>query len=467
MIKKEKYTPWLFVIFPAITMLLGWGLRGFIGGGPFGAMIPGAMLALSISLLLELPPAVASIFVVFSAIGIGLGGEMTYGQTIGFLLKPETIWWGTLGLTVKGGIWGLLGGIVLGMGLLFNRLSKKTIIVAILLLLGGMLIGFKLINQPMIIYFSDPAKPRPESWGALLVGAVTLFIFLKNKVESSGFKIITRFALWGLIGGGLGFGLGGFWMALGNQLPKELIFQNWWKAMEFTFGLLLGAALGYASWLSRKAIDAEKAILSAQTDTSSKLILVEFTVTFIVGLLIFWLFPLWLDPVVEAGKGIRGFTMISLTDIAKILSNYAFFGLIILLAVMRYPSVAWQMAVTLTFCHTVIDLMSGFYPDIPSNSELKTGFVIIFVMSLVVAALAAWFQRHKNSIRNLFILLVWSTIVVAYLRLAIHPEILNISGLSFYEFVFGRFFVHIIFTAAAIYVSWISYQKMRDTNRSI
>ena len=49
MIKEEKHAPWLFIIFPAVTMLFGWGLRGYISGGPFGAMIPDAMVAISIS----------------------------------------------------------------------------------------------------------------------------------------------------------------------------------------------------------------------------------------------------------------------------------------------------------------------------------------------------------------------------------------------------------------------------------
>ena len=31
-----------WVLVPAVVMSLGWGLRGYIGGGPFGAMIPEA-----------------------------------------------------------------------------------------------------------------------------------------------------------------------------------------------------------------------------------------------------------------------------------------------------------------------------------------------------------------------------------------------------------------------------------------
>ena len=88
-----KYPPWLFVAFPALAMMLGWGLRGHIGGGPFGAMIPGAFVALSLGLLLELPAAATSVLLVFAVFGIGMGGEMTYGQTLGFLRNPETVWW--------------------------------------------------------------------------------------------------------------------------------------------------------------------------------------------------------------------------------------------------------------------------------------------------------------------------------------------------------------------------------------
>jgi len=466
MIKKEGYATWLFVVFPAITMMLGWGLRGHIGGGPFGAMIPGALVALSISMLLKLPAGMASVFVVFGAVGIGLGGEMTYGQTLGFLKSPDTMWWGTLGTTVKGSVWGLLGGIVIGIGLIYNRLSKRTIITAFLLLLAGMLIGFKLINQPMVVYFSDPANPRSESWGALLVGAIALLIFLKNKIATDGFTIISRFAFWGLLGGGLGFGLGGFWMVLGFHLPNEVIFHSWWKAMEFTFGLLLGGALGYAAWLNRKEILRDKEKLADEPISTSKTILQEFTVTLIVGLLIYWVFSSWLDPVVEAGKGTKGFSMIGSRDIAILLSNFAFFGLIMILAVMRFPTVAWQIAITITFCHTTIDLMSGLYPDTASSSPVATRITLIFLMTIAVAVLTAYFQRRKNILHTLFLLLVWSTVTISFLRLFINPESLNISGLSFCKIVCGKFIVDIIFLVSALIVSFISFQKIRQPQKS-
>ena len=94
-------------------MMLGWGLRGFIGGGPFGAMIPGAMVALTLCFLY--PRRDVAMLAAFAAVGVGIGGEMTYGQTVGFIVKADTFWWGLLGLALKGAIWGALAGAVIGM----------------------------------------------------------------------------------------------------------------------------------------------------------------------------------------------------------------------------------------------------------------------------------------------------------------------------------------------------------------
>ena len=100
----QKYSLLYFTLFPAIAMLLGWGLRGFIGGGPYGAMIPGAMVMIAICMLLDVPLLFAIIAVVFGTAGTAMGGEMTYGQTIGFLRDADTVWWGFTGTSVKGGV---------------------------------------------------------------------------------------------------------------------------------------------------------------------------------------------------------------------------------------------------------------------------------------------------------------------------------------------------------------------------
>lgn len=441
-------------------MMLGWGLRGYIGGGPFGAMIPGAMVAICLSMLLNLPVKLASVFVVFGVVAIGLGGEMTYGQTLGFLRNPETMWWGTLGTTVKGSIWGLLGGIVLALGINYERLSSRAIIFSLFLLMVGMLIGFKLINQPMLVYFSDRSNPRPESWGALLAGAIFLFVFLWIKLDAVSFKIIWRFAFFGMIGGGLGFGLGGLWMVLGSHVDDGYIFAEWWKAMEFTFGLLLGAFLGLAAWLSRKHIAYLTIYPDVKPEAAKSKILKDLLGTLIVGLLIFWAIAAWLDPIVDAiPKGPR-FTMPDLTDVAIMFSNYAFYGTLMIVAAIFFPASAWQLAITLTFCHTVIDLMQDVYPPTEANTMMGVRMVIVAIMTIVVALFTAWGRHKKNILNWMFQVIIWSTVIVAFMRLFNSIDMSEISALPLIEIAGGRLIVHIIFLVSALFLSsqslWIS-----------
>ncbi|MDB4584130.1 hypothetical protein N9164_13325, partial [Draconibacterium sp.] len=393
---KEKYSKWMFILFPAIAMMLGWGLRGHIGGGPFGAMIPGAMVALTICMLLEIPAAFTSLIVVFGVVGIGLGGEMTYGQTLGFLRNPETVWWGILATTIKGAVWGVLGGAVLSIGFIFKNLSKKTIIVSLLIMMAGMLLGFKLINQPMLIYFSNPANPRPESWAALLFGAIALLIYLKFKITKENFLIISRFSLWGLIGGGLGFGIGGLWMVMGSRMPEGIVFHAWWKAMEFTFGLLLGAALGFAAWISRKDLQANWEVTDKVEGYSLKTSYKEIGVMLLAGLLIFAIIPFSLEPFMDAASESDGFILAGFRSLVMMLVNYAFYGLILIAAALYFPKAAWQIGITLTFCHTVIDLADDHLVEIFSNSTVVASVLTVLLATLVVGLLVAYYQGKSN-----------------------------------------------------------------------
>ncbi|MCA9447316.1 MAG: hypothetical protein KC931_09380, partial [Candidatus Omnitrophica bacterium] len=173
-----RHPAWVFVLFPAIAMLLAWGLRGYIGGGPYGAMMPGSFVALALCLLLNYRMETAAVAVVCGTIGIGYGGNMTYGQTLGFLRDSEgiadTVLWGLLGCFIKGGMWGLVGGAILGVGLNRDRYNRKTIILALLVFVIAFFVGRILINDPQkFMYFSNPDdRPRDESWAGFLFGAL-------------------------------------------------------------------------------------------------------------------------------------------------------------------------------------------------------------------------------------------------------------------------------------------------------
>ncbi len=448
----------MFVVLPALAMMLGWGLRGHIGGGPFGAMIPGAMAAISLGLLLELPTALISVFAVFGVVGIGLGGEMTYGQTLAFLRIPETVWWGTTGTTLKGAVWGLSGGTILAIGLFFNQLPKKTMAIAFLIMMAGMILGFKLINDPMVFYFSDPANPRAESWAALLFGSVAILVFLKFKTDKITFRVIGRFAVLGTFGGALGFGLGGFWMVLGSHLP-DVIFSSWWKAMEFTFGLLFGAFLGYAGWLSRTELKTVSEEHKKLTVNDFFPLWKELLIVLFAGLVTYWLIPFSFEPFLESTQNTDSFFMMILHETGRIAVNYAFYGFLFILLIIRYPQAAWQIAVTLTFCHAAIDLIRDFYPDTNTISPFTMHFFWVFTMTAVIAILVAYISRNKKPVHNLFLLLIWSCVIVSFLRMAIYPERLNVENLTACEIICGRFIVDIFFAVSASLVSWILVRK--------
>ncbi|RPJ80025.1 MAG: hypothetical protein EHM18_19135 [Acidobacteria bacterium] len=156
---------WSFCILPALTMSLGWGLRGSIGGGPLGAMIPGAMIGLVLCIL--------------------LGRSSDAGR------------------------------------------------------------GWKVINDPKLVYFSNPIdRPREELWAGLWLGGLLLTAWLRSRVPS-------LFALCGAIGGGIGFAVGAALQPLGRDVWAWMPL-GWWKGMELTFGALLGVSYGLCAWRLRK-----------------------------------------------------------------------------------------------------------------------------------------------------------------------------------------------------------------------
>lgn len=447
---------WNYLLFTGIAMLLGWGLRGYIGGGPFGAMIPGAMVALAISLLLKFRPGFTALVVVFGVAGVGLGGEMTYGQTLGILRNPDTFWWGNVGTTLKGAVWGIGGGTILGLGLIHRRMSRKTILISFLFLLVGLIIGFKLINDPKLIYFSDPVnKPRSESWAGLLFGSLAMLGYLRYKLESKDFSIIFRFAKWGLISGGLGFGLGGLWLVLGSKLP-DMMFTSWWKMMEFTFGLLFGMGLGYAAWLSRAELAPEKEIQleSVKLNFSLELLLI-----FVIGLMVYLVIPATMEPLADKLSDEGGILVGIFGNLLRMIINYAFYGFLMVLVVLYRNELAWQIGITLTFCHTAIDYMRDLrpQPDVHVNGWIQ--LIGVVVATMLVAYLVALYRRRTGINNSMFQILIWSTIFVAFLSLFSDIFIEEKFGYTgFVALIVKTLFVHFVFLGSAIYSSWKSNQ---------
>lgn len=252
----------LITIIPAASY--GWGMRGTTIGGEKGAMLPGAIIGLVISVFSGIL-IVREHFYIFSALGavsMYLGGSMSYGETLGITMntKPaENMKKGLIALFIKGFLWfGCFGAIfTTGINAVCYVYSLKELLIIFGVTPLSALICYFIFNKPLKpkenkfprIYFS---KTRQESWGALLGVFLSLLIF--SVVKSNSFTVI--FSLCCAIFGGIGWVLGQLLQiysihyadnsTIGRFFGKSNNCDSW-KIMECVLGAFggSGAAIGF------------------------------------------------------------------------------------------------------------------------------------------------------------------------------------------------------------------------------
>lgn len=374
----------LFLAFPALTMSLGWALRGFIGGGPLGAMIPGAMVALALALLLKLPPGVTARAAAFGAVAVGFGGEMTYGQTVGFAGQAETMGWGLLGLAVKGGVWGLLGGAVAAAGFVRGAFTSRRIVGAFALMAGACWAGWRLVNQPKLIYFSNLAdRPREEVWAGLLAAGIAVLLVLRHPA-------VTRFALLGAAGGFAGFGGGGLFIALHRIALPDWKWLPSWKLMEYSFGLLFGLALAAAAWGLREQLAAEP-----EEDAAP---------------------PGW--PETLGATVFAVFSAVFLAEKMGVRFEFLLAGAMLLATLLAVRWLAWHVALTMTFACFAWDLAENLCERM-QLAPMAAGWVFLALSSLFFWRIVDARARSAPPMaRFAFHLLLWSAMAAATVKTA-------------------------------------------------
>lgn len=277
-------TVWLGVLLAAMAAGMGWGIRGQYGHET-GAMMAGLLFSLVIVFLYGsgLTSLTGARAAALCALGISIGGSMTYAQTVGLTKDPplignwEALRWGMLGLFIKGGIWIGYGGVLLGMGLSGIRYRPLEIILLLLAMLIVFFFGVWLLNSPYDpenrilprIYFSDhfyfepeDAQPRRECWGGLLLALATLIGYARI---ARGDRLALRLGIWAILAGGIGFTSGQSIQSyhawnpetfaeggLFAGLPQNI---NWWNFMETGFGAAWGAILAVGVGLNRHLIE--------------------------------------------------------------------------------------------------------------------------------------------------------------------------------------------------------------------
>lgn len=278
----NRITPcWQPILFAALAGAMGWGIRGQYGHET-GAMIAGVLTSLTLVLLFcpQIPSLSIARAVAWATVAMGIGGSMTYGQTVGLTHDGPLIghWdalrWGMFGLAIKGGIWIGFAGIFLGMGLSEVHYRPLEMMWLMITMLGIYLVGTTLLNSPFDpgqqqlpwIYFSDSwywepggdLKPRREIWGGLLLAFILLGGYAGWYRQD---RLARSLAIWGILGGSIGFPGGQVLQAFQAWNPEHFagpwwgtLHINWWNMMETIYGSLMGGILGFGLWLNRNRI---------------------------------------------------------------------------------------------------------------------------------------------------------------------------------------------------------------------
>ena len=367
--RAEGRPPWYWCALGAVAMSLGWGLRGSIGGGSLGAMIPGAMIGLVLCLLLD-RRSDAGLIAAFAAVGVGFGGQETYGQTVGLSLQPDTFWWAILGFVIKGAAWGLLGGAFIGIALDRERYTTAHLIAGFAIMVLGTWLAWKFVNSPKLIYFSNLLdRPREELWAGLWLGGLLLVAWLRSPVPA-------WFALHGAIGGGIGFGVGAALQPMGKALWAGMPL-GWWKAMELTFGGILGLAYVLCAWRLRSQL--------AATSTAS----VPAT-------------PLpraFLAAIISIGLAIV------VGNYLPVRFDYTITGAVLAGVLLVSESLAWQIAVTATFAAFAWDFL-----EYQKFAPLSLAWPVVVATTVAMTVIVARYPRP----RTMLLLITWTAVASAF-----------------------------------------------------
>jgi len=262
----------IWLLIATIAVSYGWGMRGTLLGHGKGAMLPSALLGICIAFLSG-DLIMRECWLYFAAVGAAamyLGGGMTYGQTIGLVIKKnadQRFRHGVFGLSLKGFMWFGLAAAYLAFATqaFFNTIySTAEIIIAALAPIVLGLIGDQIFNRPWDqkagrypkIYFS---LTRRESWGGYLLAMLGICVLAA--VNGDAFTLVMTAI--SAIGGAIGwfvailfyyvseYPLKNGKYLFGKLKEKKLI--GGWKIMECTLGAI-GALMTCVGFLVARAV---------------------------------------------------------------------------------------------------------------------------------------------------------------------------------------------------------------------
>jgi len=439
-----KANQWRFIVLPALAMSLGWGLRGQLGHST-GAMVPGALAVLTLCCLLPGKLFSRGLAVGFGAIAFGYGATMTTQDTAqladGQIFRVgNTMALDYTGLAIKGAVWAIVGGAVIGLAFVASRYRWRDIVIGMAALVAAFPVGWALINKPRPVYFS---VTRHESYGGYLVGCLVLLAWLTFRGRT---KVPLVLAACAAVAGGVGFPLGVFFNSLGLHSVYVGGWHDWWKVAETTYGAFMGIGLGIGTWLIKDKLpdlsgSTEPAINSMSRGWGTLL-----------GLAI-----------------CAAFVLLSMARIGEWLVP----GSIIVCVVAFFPrKVGWHLGISVTIYVTAVNVIV-YWLD-----EQKIGNAIFFwtMVSLVTAAaswaVTGWWNERDTAVRKPLLFLMWAIVALTALKTFIEYPVLypdtQLVAAAGSRWLYtvktwgGGLGDEVILTTLALLLTWLTAQTSLD-----
>lgn len=252
----------LAVLFAGFAVSYGWGIRGFVIGGEKGALLPGALMGLSVAFFAA-GEGGQEYFLFFAATGaltMFYGGTETYAQTMSFILHRDIegpyynkVRKGVIGIFLKGALWFAIPGFALAMlpGALSGKYTMWDVIIMFALFPIVSFIGTKIFNVPYDkekkrfpkLYYSHD---RREEWGSnvMIIAVLAVFAIIRGDFLALGAGLV------GFVAGGFGFLIGLILYDVERRKGDKIFgslhkkhYIDGWKIMEHAFGAFAGGGL--------------------------------------------------------------------------------------------------------------------------------------------------------------------------------------------------------------------------------
>src|SRR5690606_19083745 len=237
----KRTIPMLIV---AMALATAWAIRGQFGHEQ-GAAWAGAIGGLALVMVSKRADWYNKMILIAlaSAVGWGAGGMISYGMVVGYGHADNftNSFYGLAMLFVIGGLFGLLGGGLVGLTLDSSRDNKvKWGQLLAEMVVGGLITYYLLVEQIGI----KMTPPRSEAWALCLGAGLAMLWHMAREKRNSAIRV----ALFSTLGAGIGFGFGNFLQIMGStwQIPF-----NMWNVMEYSIGFFGGLGMAYGVFSSK------------------------------------------------------------------------------------------------------------------------------------------------------------------------------------------------------------------------